>query len=860
MTQYSIRASSQCFRRVRATAIAALMASSVLISPLADRARAQSASAPAEASAQAVDARVQGLLAQMTLAEKISLLSGGTRFATAAIPRLSIPAVKMADGPNGIRANETFKATSFPASVAMAATWDIDAARQVGMAIGQEARALDYSIVQGPGLNIQRVPVGGRNFEYYSEDPYLSGRMAVNWTQGLQSTGVLATAKHFAANNQEQDRLKVDAIISERTLREIYFPGFEDVVKEANPAMVMAAYNKINGAHSTENKWLLTDVLRNEWGFKGVVVSDWGATHSTAPAINAGLDFEMPAPAKYFGADLLAAVNKGDVSQATIDRAAGHILAMVIRSGRMDGWTKGPDDVVDSPAHRAIALKAAEHAVTLLKNDGNALPLLPAKLKRIAVIGPNADARMIQGGGSSEVTAIRAVTPLEGLKSVLPANVKIDHARGVTNDRFAAMADPRMFSTTADRHEQGLTQRLWTHGSMTGEPTRTMTDDVFMRFYFGPDLAKDPQNDVVLQWTGYFWPPTTGDYDFSMIDRGNVTVMLDGKAVIDGSLPATPSPMFGGFGWKERKTSVHLEGGRAYAFRMDFAPAKHWNLAYRLGIHVPTGSIEQAVEAARGADAAVVFVGSSVTSESEEADRPNIKLYGEQDALVEAVAAVNPRTIVVVNSGGPVEMPWKDKVAAIVEDWFLGSEQGNAIANVLTGNSNPSGKLPMTFPKKLEDNPTYAYYPGKDLQAHYGEELLVGYRWYDAKGIKPLFPFGYGLSYTDFAFRNLKVKPEADGWSVRFHLRNTGKRSGAEVAQLYVSQPASAGEPPRQLKRFERIELAPGASKEVRFHLTRKDFSYWDDATRSWTVAPGTHRILVGGSSDALPLSVELKP
>lgn len=856
MTKLSKFSQSTCRGMTRV--IAGFMASTILLSSFSGSAGAQEPSAPA--APQTVEARVMALLSQMTLAEKISLLSGGTRFATAAIPRLGIPAIKMADGPNGIRANETFKATSFPASVAMAATWDVEAVRQVGVAIGEEARALDYSIVQGPGLNIQRVPIGGRNFEYYSEDPYLSGRMAVNWVHGLQSTGVLATAKHFAANNQEQDRLKVDAVISERALREIYFPGFEAVVKEAEPAMVMAAYNKINGAYSTENTWLLTDVLRREWGFKGVVVSDWGATHSTAPAINAGLDFEMPAPAKYFGADMLAAVKKGEVSEATIDRAAGHILAMVIRSGRMDGWAKSPRDMVDSPAHRAVALEAAEHAITLLKNDGEALPLAPAKLKRIAVIGPNADARMIQGGGSSEVTAIRAVTPLEGLQSILPAKVKIDHARGVTNDRFASMADPRLFSTTPDRHEQGLTQRLWTHGSMTGEPTRTMTDDVFMRFYFGPELAKDPQNDVVMQWTGYFWPPTTGDYDFSMIDRGNVTVMLDGKPVIDSSLAATPSPMFGGFGWKERKTSVHLEAGRSYAFRMDFAPARHWNLAYRLGIQVPVGSIAQAVEAARGADAAIVFVGSSVTSESEEADRPDLKLYGEQNALVEAVAAVNPRTIIVVNSGGPVEMPWKDKVAAIVEDWFLGSEQGNAIANVLTGQSNPSGKLPMTFPKRLEDNPTYAYYPGKDFQTSYGEELLVGYRWYDARGIEPLFPFGHGLSYTDFAFRGLKVKPEGDGWSVRFQVRNVGKRSGAEVTQLYVSLPTSAGEPPRQLKGFERVELAPGASKEVRFHLMRRDFAYWNDATKSWAVAPGEHQILVGNSSNALPLSVSLNP
>lgn len=839
-------------RRAAALLLASALASPIGIMPAA----AQTVAATAAPSEQEIAARVKSLLGELTLEEKVSLLAGGSRIATAAVPRLGIPAVRMADGPNGIRANETYKATSFPASSAMAATWNPAMASRVGEAIGEEARALDYSIVQGPGLNIQRVPVGGRNFEYYSEDPYLSGRMAVGWVKGLQSTGVMATAKHLAVNNQETDRQTVNVIVSQRALREVYLPGFEAVVKETDPGLVMAAYNKVNDFYSTENKWLLRDVLKGDWHYPGVVISDWGATHSTAPAINAGLDFEMPAPAKFFGKDMAAAVRRGDVSLATLDDSVSRMLRLIIRSGRMDGWTLRPQDKVDSAEHRATSLAAAEQAITLLKNDGNALPLDPAKIRRIAVIGPNADARMIQGGGSSEVTAIRVTTPLEGLRAALP-KTRIDHAIGVTNDRFAAMADPRMFSTTADRHEQGLTQKLWTSGSMDGAPVRTMIDDVFMRFYFGPELSEDAGNKVVMQWTGYFWPPTTGDYDFSMIDRGNTSVWVDGKPVIAPSQPNSPSPLFGGFGWRERRTSVHLEAGRAYPFRMDFMPARHWNLAYRLGIQQPVGSIAQAVEAAKGADAAIVFVGSSVTSESEEADRPNLKLYGEQDKLVEAVAAANPRTIVVLNTGGPVEMPWKDKVSAIVEGWFLGGEVGNAEANVLTGRTNPSGKLPVTFPKRIEDNPTFATFPGKNLEAHYSEDLLVGYRWYDEKAIEPLFPFGHGLSYTSFAYGGMKLAKADKGWRVSFTVRNTGKVAGAEIAQLYLAFPQAAGEPQRQLKRFERVELKPRQTQRISFDLTDADLRIWDTAANDWKVENGTYKAFVGGSSRVLPLSVQ---
>jgi beta-glucosidase len=801
-----------------------------------------------------IEARVRELLSKLTLSEKVSLLSGGTRFATAAIPRLGIPEVRMADGPNGIRANETWPASVFPASVAIAATWDPALSARVAGAIGREALAYDYLIVLGPALNIQRVPVGGRNFEYLSEDPYLTGRMAVAWTQGLQAVGVLATPKHFAANNQEHERRRVSAKVSERALREIYFPGFRSVVTEANPGLLMASYNRLNGVFNTENPWLLRDVLKGEWGFKGVVVSDWGATHSTARAINSGLDLEMPGPAILFGAALIKSVETGVVSSGVLDEAAGGILRMVIRTGLMDGRRKVPIEVIDSPEHRAVSLAAAEEAITLLKNDHAALPLVSKGLQSIAVVGPNANARVIQGGGSSEVTPIRAVTPLEGLRAALPKSVRILFNSGVVNDRFPPVADPRFFSTTRRRTDQGVSQRYWTHGAISGAPVRTMTDEVFMRFYFGHDLAPDPQHNLAMQWTGYFWPPTSGEYVFSLFDHGTTTVLLDGKAIISPSMADESPPMYDMLEWRARYSRVSLKEGRPYAFRMDFLPAGQKYVAYRLGIQPPAGSVAGAVAAARGADAAIVFAGSSTTSESEMADRPDLKLFGEQNALIEAVAAANPRTIVVLSTGGPVEMPWADRVPAIIEAWFLGGETGHALANVLTGKVNPSGKLPVTFPKRLEDNPTYKYYPG-DLETEYGEDLLVGYRWYDEQNIEPLFPFGHGLSYTQFSLHDLVVRKEGDLWRATVTIRNTGALAGAEVVQLYVEMPRSTGEPMRQLKGFRRVRLEPGTQQEVSFVLTADDLSYWDGHERHWRAAKGLYQVHVGHSSRDLPLS-----
>ena len=797
----------------------------------------------------AIERRIDGLIAQMTLEEKVSLLSGVSQFSTAAIPRLGIPSLRMADGPNGLRTHDTSPATVFPAGVAMAATWNPLRAREVGQAIGEEAITKDYRIVLGPAMNIQRVPLGGRNFEYFSEDPCLTGSMAVGWTQGVRGTGRLTTPKHFAANNQEHERKRMNAQVSERALREIYLPAFHEVMTKADPGMVMVAYNKVNGTFATENSWLLRTVLKGEWAFNGAAMSDFGAVHSAATALNGGLDLEMPGPPLEFGPKLIQAVQNRQVSMETLDGAVRRMLRSIIRSGAMGGGVSNGHGAIDTPEHRAVSRAAAVEAITLLKNDGSVLPLQVSHLRTVAVIGPNADVRVIQGGGSSAVNPIRAVTALEGLRSALPESVKILFAGGADNNPYPPIADPRYFSSTKRRRDQGVTTRYWTKRDLSGEPAKTITSDgVFMRFRFGDEETDNPAGNLAVRSEGYFWPPRDGIYEFQLLDQDTSTLSLDGKPLITPAMTAYPPPLFDMLDWNARSAKVELKAGRPYLYGFEMLPANRKAPAYRIGIRLPSSSIAEAVAAAHDADVALVFVGSSDTSESETSDRTSLELFGEQNALVDAVTAVNPRTVVVLNNGGPLQLPWVDRVPAIVEAWFLGGESGHAIADVLLGHANPSGKLPMTFPKRLEDSPTYAFYPG-GLNVEYGEDLFVGYRGYDHRDIEPLFPFGHGLSYTSFAFERPQVESSGADWKLTVDVTNTGQRAGAEVAQIYLGLPSNIGEPPRQLKRFAKVLLQPGERRTLTFVLGKQDLSYWDPSNQDWVMASGDYSVWVGGSS-----------
>lgn len=712
------------------------------------------ADAPYKNSALPVEKRVADLLSRMTLEEKATMLSGSGWMESAPIPRLGIPAIKMSDGPMGVRswmgssamtsaANAPVKieATAFPSGIAMASTWDRALVQREGQAIAQEVKALGRDMILGPTVNINRIPLWGRNFEGYGEDPYLSGRLAVAYIDGVQGEGVIPSVKHFDANNEEFERHRIDAHIDERTLHEIYLPAFKAAVEDAHVWTVMSAYNKVNGVHCGENTYLLTDVLKKEFGFKGFVVSDWASTYSTAPTVNAGMDLEMPGGPRMVamtkterflkggsGAGwlvankVLAEVKAGNITEATINDNVSRILHVIFLSGIFDHPHMGGGEV-DTPEQRAIALQGATEGIVLLKNSGNLLPLNAAKIHSIAVIGPNAAVARTGGGGSSLVRPKYAIAPLEGIRERAGSAIKVDYALGV---------------------------------GMEGE-----------------DAAQD-----------------------------------------------TPEAR--------------------------------------------EAALKQAVDAAAHADVAVVVVGRYSKLESEGHDVATMDLPAGQDELIEAVEKANPHTVVVINTGDPVTMSkWIDKTPALLDMWYGGQEGGHALASILFGEANPSGKLAVTLPQRYEDSPAAANYPGTNLVVHYAEGIYVGYRYYDTKNVEPQFPFGYGLSYTNFAYSDLKVTPGKTSGNapvkVSLKLRNTGKRAGAEVVELYVHDGHSKiDRPVHELKGFSRVELKPGETKTVELTLDRAALSYWNPQTKAWQADPGTFEIQVGASSRDIRLRAPL--
>ena len=705
-----------------------------------------------------VEQRVQDLLSRMTLQEKVAMLSGENWMQTVPNERLGIPSIKMADGPLGIRswagpsaetgpdaAKKQVPTTAFPAGVAMAATWDTELVQSEGQAIGQEVKALGRDMILGPTVNINRTPLWGRNFEGYGEDPYLTSRLAVAYIKGVQSEGVIATVKHFAANNQEFERHRINVVVSERALNEIYFPAFKAAVEEAGVWSAMSAYNKLNGVYCAEDPAILKDVLQKQWNFKGFVVSDWGSTYSTVDTVNAGMDLEMPggAPMKEWlvkpksvaagngggwlvPEKVLPEISSGKITTATIDDNVGRILRVIFVSGQFDKPHVATGEI-DTPEQRALARKASTESIVLLKNNGDLLPLNPSKIRSIAVLGPSAAVARTGGGGSSQVTPKYSVSPLKGIQDRAGDRVQVSYALGV---------------------------------SMEGE---------------------DPSKE-------------------------------------------TP----------EAQEQLRTE----------------------------------AASAASKADAAVIVLGRSSKLESEDFDIKSLDLPAGQDELIQAVAKVNKNTIVVINAGGPVIMSrWIGQVPAILDLWYGGQEGGNAIADVLFGNANPSGRLPVSFVKEWKDSPAYGHYPGENLQVDYAEGIYVGYRYFDKHKVEPLFPFGYGLSYTNFDYSDLEVSPKnassGQPIEVTLKVRDTGSRAGAEVVELYLhDEHSTVDRPVQELKGFRRVELAAGETKVVRFTLDPKALAFYSTAKKSWVAEPGQFDVLVGTSSRDIRLkgSFDLQP
>lgn len=794
----------------------------------------------------ALTVKVDELMRQMTLDEKIDLLAGAGIMELNGVPRLGVPSIKMTDGPTGVRSHDDMPATVFPVGVAVAATWNPDLAGRVGGAIADEARAHGASVLLAPTVNIVRTPLWGRNFETYSEDPHLSAQIGLGYVQGVQAKGIGVSLKHFAANNQETNRFFVNARLSARALREIYLPAFETVVKQADPWSVMASYNKVNGTYATQNRWLLTDLLKQEWGYPGMVVSDWGATHATAAAVNAGLDLEMPGPPAHFGDRLRQAVDKGEVSTAQIDENAGRVLRLILRSTVKDGDGSIPADM--KAAHADLARAAAREAIVLLKNQ-DVLPL-PSDIRTLAVIGPNADVIRVQGGGSSAVVPFTSIpTPLAALREALPGT-RIIHAQGVDNEETPPAADASLLSPDEARSRKGLLAEYFATADLAGTPVRHEDATTFVKRIAGNVPDARTIGYAGLRWSGWFWPERSGRHEFSVRGTGRAVLSLDGRMVLDRSVKGEPDPRdVIGFPVLRRTVALDLEAGRGYRLQLDYATGQTPYEALVLGIRQPVPDFDAAVAAAREADAAIVLVGSSSMTEGEGYDRTTLALPGDQDRLVRAVTAANARTVVVVNSGAAVTMPWKDEAGAILQLWLPGQEGPRALADLLFGKANPSGKLPVSFPGADGDIQVDL----AALDSDYAEGLLVGYRGLDARGVAPLYPFGHGLSYSTFTYGKLKAPSRVRGGepvTVTLDLRNSAGPAGQEVVQLYVA-PArrDATEPPRQLRAFTKVALRPGERRQVTLTLDPRAFAVWDEEAGQWRVQPGNYTLLVGSSA-----------
>jgi len=827
--------------------------------------------------------RATQLVGQMTLDEKIAevhgvgypLLADPTAGYAGKIPgnpRLGIPAVYLADSPVGV-GNGAMGVTQWADTAALASTWDTDVAGQYGQAYGAEQAGKGHNFALGPTINILRLPNWGRAPETFSEDPYLTGQQAAAEIKGIQSQHVIATAKHFVANNQEVQRSSINVVAGEKTRQEIYQPAFKAAV-QAGVGAIMCSYNRVGGTYACANADELIGTLRDAWNFDGMVMSDWGAVHSTVQSAKSGLDLEMPGAAdddnlgpvdelfgSYFNTKLKAAVQSGAVTAAELDGMVTHILTAMFRVGLFDHPTPDPvtvkDTNVSTPEHQALSERIAEQGTVLLRNVNGALPLSTGSVRSIAVIGDAAKNPITAAAGSATVIpSAPVVTPLDGITARAGSGTTISYAQGTLGTNALPAVPASAFS--------GLTATYYGSADLTGSPIAV--EPVANLDITGNPAAVGSATTWSARYTGTITAPADGTYRFSLQAGGYVTVFVDDQQVVSFT------PMFE----PTQNGLVNLAAG-GHSIRVEVTPFQHDlvtvdKFAITAGLHLgwqpqQEQLVAQAAAAAKAADVAVVVASAPA---SEGWDRRSLALPADQDALISAVAAANPRTIVVLNTSSAVTMPWLGQVAGVVEVWFPGQTAGTAISRVLFGDVNPSGKLPVTFPASDQQGPARSAvdYPGDGTDVYYSEGNLVGYRWFDAQSQEPLFPFGYGLSYTTFRFSGLKVRPSTEttsapdnsdrprssGWTVTARVTNTGSRTGAEVAQLYVGAPAGAHEPLRQLKAYAKVTLKPGQTKTVRLELPRTALAAWNNADTGWTVSKGQYRLYVGDSSRNLPL------
>jgi beta-glucosidase len=795
-------------------------------------------------SADSVDDRVNDLLGRMTLAEKLEYIGGVHAMSIRPIPRLGLPEIRMSDGPVGVRQDRP--SIRYPAGIALAATWNPLLAAREGTSMGRDCRARGIHILLAPGVNINRVPVCGRNFEYLSgEDPYLASQMVVPFVRGVQSQGVVATVKHFAANNQEFNRMEISAVVGERALREIYLPAFEAAIKDGKAGAVMDAYNKVNGSFCTENRFLNLQVLKTEWGFSGVLMSDWGATHSTLAAATAGLDLEMPSGTYFNPAALSTLLTKRQISESQIDDKVRRILQLIVRNGFLNRPQLDSTIPENDPTSAATALAVAQEGIVLLKNQGKLLPLDRKNIRSVAVFGPDARPGVPTGWGSSFVHPINSVSLVDGLRELLGSEVKIDYF-----DTGVGSFESAQFLHSADdgNLEPGLKAEFFDNPILSGQPILTRVDPhVDFDWSTGMSLPGLSSERFSARWTGMIRALDSGPHAFRARSDDGIRVFLNGELIINDWQDHAPRTV----------TAIRaLEAGKTYSLRIDYH--NHGG-----GALAQFGWASFAVpDAIRGYDVAIVGAGFDDGTEGEGADR-TFALPNLQDALIRNVAERNPRTAVVLFSGGNIDMSsWLDKVPVLLHAWYPGQEGGHALATLLMGDINPSGKLPVTFEKAFADNPAAANYPSQDggKTVNYAEGIFVGYRGYDHSAIEPRFPFGFGLSYTDFEYSNIQISsPTAsvgEPIQVKCQVKNIGNRPGAEIAQLYVHPIGSAVERPlRELKGFSKVWLNPGEKEEVSFVVAQKAFQYFDSTTHRFKTDAGRYQVEVGASSRDIRLT-----
>ncbi|WSQ08751.1 glycoside hydrolase family 3 C-terminal domain-containing protein [Streptomyces sp. NBC_01231] len=789
-----------------------------------------------------IEEAVEAALGKLDLDAKTRLLAGQDMWSLPALPEIGLESLVMSDGPIGVRGvrwTAGDPSVALPSPTALAATWDPALARRAGTLLAQEARRKGVHVLLAPTVNLHRSPLGGRHFEAYSEDPFLTGEIGTGYVQGVQSGGVGTTVKHFVANDAETDRFTVNNLVGERALRELYLAPFEAIVENAHPWVIMTAYNSVNGTTMTEHHYLVNEILRGEWGFDGVNVSDWTAARDTVGAIDGGLDLAMPGPDTVYGEALAQAVRDGGVEESTVDKAVRHVLRLAARVGILEGATAAVTDLPESVDGEELVREIARRAFVLARNEDRALPLPPEST--VALIGAAARDARVLGGGSAVVFPARVVSPLDGLTTALPDG-SLSYAVGADPTTELAVADKGFELRAVCRDADGTV--IGTGSAPNGHIQ-----------WMGSDLPEGVTHDRLhsIELTGTFTPREAGRHTFGIKGLGAFVLRVDGTTYYDEvQHPAKDDPFITFFGAPEPRAQVDLVADRPVAVSLTHVvrlpedlPLRviTFTLAHQGPQRDPDELIAEAVAAARAADTAVVVVATTERVESEGFDRKDLRLPGRQDDLVHAVAAANPRTVVVVNSGSPVEMPWRDEVAAVLLSWFPGQEGGAALADVLTGAYEPGGRLPTTW-GALSDAPVTQVVP-TDGELPYSEGVFIGYTAWEKAGRTPVYPFGHGLGYTDWTYESVEVH----GTTVKVRVRNSGERAGREVVQIYLAPTESdPGRPARRLAGFAGVTTAPGETAEVTVQLPRRAFEIWDETRGAWSFVKGSYEIQVGRS------------